>query len=165
MKSTILVLMVALALAACEGNSSSKGDGTTTATAAVDGHASILGRPARAPQMGAVAGGALGVAGAAAQSTADFSASPPQAGPVDAASGDPLQNFTASTAAPTMIIRTGQAFIEVEKVDPAVLKIRQLAAQFGGYITNSSIRGGDGPSRQEELPRQESPPGDGPERG
>ena len=150
MKSTILFLIVALALAACEGKSSSKGDGTTT-TAAVDGHASILGRPARAPEMGAVAGGALGVAGAAAQSTADFSASPPQAVPVDAASGDPLQNFTASTAAPTMIIRTGQAFIEVEKVDPAVLKIRQLAAQFGGYITNSSISGGHDQIRQATL--------------
>ena len=45
---------------------------------------------------------------------------------------DLLQNINASTAS-AMIIRTGQAFIEVEKVDPAVLKIRQLAAQVGGY--------------------------------
>jgi hypothetical protein len=71
--------------------------------------------------------------------------------PTDAASGDPLQNVTAGTAAPTMIIRTGQAFIEVEKVDPAVLKIRQLAAQFGGYITNSSISGGRDQIRQATL--------------
>jgi hypothetical protein len=47
-----------------------------------------------------------------------------------------------------MIIRTGQAFIEVDKVDPAILKIRQLAAQVGGYITNSSISGGRDQIRQ-----------------
>ena len=50
-----------------------------------------------------------------------------------------------------MVIRTGQAFIEVDKVDPAVLKIRQLAAQVGGYITNSSISGGRDQIRQATL--------------
>jgi hypothetical protein len=50
-----------------------------------------------------------------------------------------------------MVIRTGQAFIEVEKVDDAVLKIRQLAAQVGGYITNSSISGGRDQIRQATL--------------
>jgi hypothetical protein len=61
---------------------------------------------------------------------------------------DPLQGINAGSAAPTMVIRTGQAFIEVEKVDAAVLKIRQLAAQVGGYITNSSITGGHDQIRQ-----------------
>jgi hypothetical protein len=95
------------------------------------------------------------VAGEAVAQNADhFSAAPPQvatATPTDATSGDPLQNFTASTAAPTMIIRTGQAFIEVEKVDPAVLKIQQLAARVGGYITNSSLSGGHDQIRQATL--------------
>ena len=63
-------------------------------------------------------------------------------------SSDPLQNVTAGSAAPTMVIRTGQAFIEVDKVDPAILKIRELAAQVGGYITNSSISGGRDQIRQ-----------------
>jgi len=61
---------------------------------------------------------------------------------------DPLQNVNAGSAAPTMVIRTGQAFIEVDKVDTAILKIRQLAAQVGGYITNSSISGGHDQIRQ-----------------
>jgi len=47
-----------------------------------------------------------------------------------------------------MVIRTGQAFIEVDKVDPAIMKIRQLAAQVGGYIANSSINGGRDQIRQ-----------------
>jgi uncharacterized protein DUF4349 len=64
---------------------------------------------------------------------------------------DALQGIDASTAAPTMVIRTGQAFIEVDKVDPAILKVRQLAAQVGGYITNSSISGGRDQIRQASL--------------
>jgi hypothetical protein len=50
-----------------------------------------------------------------------------------------------------MVIRVGQAFIEVEKVDPAILRIRQLAAQLGGYIANSSISGGRDQIRQATL--------------
>jgi Domain of unknown function (DUF4349) len=63
-------------------------------------------------------------------------------------SSDPLQNVNAGSASPTMVIRTGQAFIEVDKVDSAILKVRQLAAQVGGYITNSSISGGRDQIRQ-----------------
>jgi hypothetical protein len=64
------------------------------------------------------------------------------------AASDPLQNINAGSAAPSMVIRVGQAFIEVEKVDAAALKIRQLAAQVGGYITNSSVTGGRDQIRQ-----------------
>jgi hypothetical protein len=65
---------------------------------------------------------------------------------------DPLQGVGyATTAASTMIIRTGQAFIEVDKVDPAILKVRQLVAQTGGYITNSSISGGRDQIRQASI--------------
>jgi len=67
------------------------------------------------------------------------------------APGDPLQNVNFGTAAPAMVIRTGQAYIEVEKVDAAVLKIRQLAAQYSGYITNSSVTGGRDQIRQATL--------------
>ena len=88
---------------------------------------------------------------AVAQSSRDLSASRGNAAPTDATSAAPLQNFTTGTNAPTMLIRTGHAFIEVEKVDPAVIKIRQLAVQVGGYITNSSISGGRDQIRQATL--------------
>jgi hypothetical protein len=62
---------------------------------------------------------------------------------------DPLQNIGQFyTGATTMMIRTGQAFIEVERLDPAVIKVRQLAAQVGGFIANSSISGGRDQIRQ-----------------
>ena len=62
---------------------------------------------------------------------------------------DPLQSIGQfNTGATSMLIRTGQAFIEVEQLDPAVLKVRQLAAQVGGFISNSSITGGRDQIRQ-----------------
>jgi type IV secretory pathway VirB2 component (pilin) len=68
--------------------------------------------------------------------------------PLSPTASGALQNISAVSAAPTMVIRTGQAFIEVEKVDAAALKVRQLAAQVGGFITNSSISGGRDQIRQ-----------------
>jgi hypothetical protein len=40
------------------------------------------------------------------------------------------------------LIRTGSASIEVRELDPAIIKLRQLASQLGGYVANSSISGG-----------------------
>lgn len=137
--------MAALALSACGRDSSTAADGSTVTTDQMGASPKILGRPEGAPVRGMVGGGAV------AQSAGEFSASPPETVPADAASGDPLQNVTAGTTGPTMVIRTGQAFIEVEKVDPAILKIRQIAAQVGGYITNSSISGGRDQIRQATL--------------
>lgn len=66
---------------------------------------------------------------------------------------DALQgvNYASTSAATAMIIRTGQAFIEVGKIDPAILKIRELATKSGGYITNSSISGGKDQMRQASI--------------
>jgi Domain of unknown function (DUF4349) len=41
-----------------------------------------------------------------------------------------------------MIIRTGQVSIEVDSIDPAVARVRNLAKTFGGYIGSSSIQRG-----------------------
>ncbi len=62
------------------------------------------------------------------RSDAVSEASSPVDAPQNASSaGDALQHVNSATAAvPSMVIRTGQAFIEVDKVDPAILKIRQL---------------------------------------
>ncbi|MEO8577530.1 MAG: DUF4349 domain-containing protein [Gemmatimonadales bacterium] len=48
----------------------------------------------------------------------------------------------AEQVAPSMLIRTGNTSIEVEKLDAAILKVRQLAQELGGYVANSSISGG-----------------------
>ena len=145
------IVIFALALA-CGGDSAK--DGSMTSTDAV-----TVGSPAAAPAppsmtrasgneadmsarrdmaeqrkmeaMGGVAGGAASMA------------------PEQPAGRDPLQSIGQfNTGATSMLIRTGQAFIEVEQLDPAVLKVRQLAAQVGGFIANSSITGGRDQIRQ-----------------
>jgi hypothetical protein len=41
-----------------------------------------------------------------------------------------------------MIIRTGQAQVRVDDVQRAVIAVRQLATQHGGYVANTSYQGG-----------------------
>src|SRR6476661_5457574 len=54
---------------------------------------------------------------------------------------DPLSLGAPPTADPagTMIVRHGQASIEVQKVEGAVARIRQTAGQFGGFVGNTSL--------------------------
>lgn len=92
--------------------------------------------------------GAVGEADLSASQSAGVAGSSANA-PEQPSGVDPLQSigqFNTGTA--SMMIRTGQAFIEVERLDPAVLKVRQLAAQVGGFIANSSITGGRDQIRQ-----------------
>ncbi len=96
--------------------------------------ADLSGRPAFAERAKLQSGQAAGVTAGAPEQPSGL---------------DPLQNISQfTTGATSMLIRTGQAFIEVERLDPAVLKVRQLAAQVGGFIANSSITGGRDQIRQ-----------------
>jgi hypothetical protein len=51
----------------------------------------------------------------------------------------------------SMIIRTGNAFIEVDSLESAIAAVRGLAERAGGYIANSSIMSGEGQQRQATL--------------
>ncbi len=81
-------------------------------------------------------GGVMGRRDAAAPAMDEVSA--------DAAQATPSPSSDPSTVqiAPTMVIHNGQASVEVDKLDPAIVKLRLLAAQLGGYIGNSSMSGG-----------------------
>jgi hypothetical protein len=111
-----------------------------------------LAAPAPSRGVGFVQGKVAGVGASArlggAPATAVADESSPDAPP---AAPNPLQSIYPGPATQAMVIRTGEAFIEVDKVDPAVLKVRQLAAQVGGYIANSSISGGHDQIRQATI--------------
>ncbi len=77
-----------------------------------------------------------GIGGAMAQ---DAATSPAALAPDRQASS---AQAAGAQVAPSMLIRTGGASIEVDKLDPAIIKVRQLATQLGGYVANSSISGG-----------------------
>ncbi len=59
----------------------------------------------------------------------------------------------ASDPAGAMLVRHGQASIEVRRVDDAVLRIRQAAQQLGGFVANTALRNGrdEQPSASLEL--------------
>ena len=161
MKATAL-LVVVCALAGCTDDSpsadtggafnsrldaSSQAPGRSVSSPATSAKATSSG-VAAAPRPFGIVGGASGASGAA-----DFSGAPvDETSSATNPAADALQNVNAATSsAPSMVIRVGQAFIEVEKVDPAILRIRQLAAQVGGYIANSSVSGGRDQIRQATL--------------
>ena len=149
MKALALLVIAACALTGCDGDSSSAADSGVAADRLDFSHKALSQRVA-APASGipAIARSAVGsvVTGVAAatQGIAEFRpASADEAASQANSAAAALPNVSsATTAAPTMVIRTGEAFIEVDKVDPAILRIRQLAVQVGGYINNSSISGG-----------------------
>jgi hypothetical protein len=61
----------------------------------------------------------------------------------DSAGAAPREATTAGAASATpMIIRTGEASIEVGAVDEAVGHVRELARSVGGYVANSSAQTG-----------------------
>src|SRR6266542_6569931 len=129
----------AVLLIACNSRESDRQQSVET-NAAVVGSSALSARKGAGPQS--ISGGIMG--------RRDFSR-PPSATPVsvdgkDAAAqqsnpGQGADPFAAQIA-PTMVIRNGQASVEVDKLDPAIVKLRQLAAQLGGYIANSSMSGG-----------------------
>ena len=62
-------------------------------------------------------------------------------------------NTAAAGADPAgaMLLRQGQATLEVRHVDDAVARVRQAAAQFGGFVANASVRGGRDETRAASL--------------
>ena len=145
MKAPQVILLVVALVCACD-----RADNVATdSTSASAGPAfKIAGSPmTTSSRLQAPPAMAVGIAtGVANESLARDASSP--APPQGA---DPLQNIDAATGKTLMVIRTGQAFIEVQKVDAAVLRIRQLAAQVGGYVANSSVSGGKDQIRQATL--------------
>ena len=52
---------------------------------------------------------------------------------------------------PSMIIRTGQAYIEVDSLELGIAQVQRLARIVGGYIANSSVQAGEGQQRSATL--------------
>lgn len=72
-------------------------------------------------------------------------ANPAQTDPASApaAPGDP--------APVRMIIRTGNATLEVDKLEPAINRVQQMAQQLGGYVANTSMQTGRQNTREATL--------------
>jgi hypothetical protein len=75
---------------------------------------------------------------------------PQSAGGAAQAPGAPAA-ATDTAAIPAMIIRTGNATVQVDSLEPAIARVRQLAQRVGGYVANTSQQGGERETRQATL--------------
>ncbi|MEP6999074.1 MAG: DUF4349 domain-containing protein [bacterium] len=153
----IAVAGIALALVACSRDSRRNvaTDSATSAGFATDNRRATMdvmpGRPAEKALSGSAPNDAMespavsmvgAVAAAPTPPVRDIAlAAPTQSEPAPALDvGAPLP--PASDPAGAMLVRHGEASVEVKHVDDAVSKIRQSAAQFGGFVANTAIRNG-----------------------
>jgi hypothetical protein len=130
-----LILAGSLMIAACN-DAQKDGQDQSTESMALTGSQSMP--TANAPAMERRERGGIGSASVA----QDAAASAPAETPAPPVNPTAAAQGTAAQIAPSMLIRMGSASIEVEKLDPAIIKVRQLATQLGGYVANSSISGG-----------------------
>lgn len=66
---------------------------------------------------------------------------------------DPSQINPSSdpATAPSLIIRTGNASVEVSKLEPAIEAVHKLATSLGGYVANSSLQTGENQIRSATI--------------
>ena len=150
-----VVAVMVLALVACnkEGpsdasmarlDSSSKGGGATASVGAFAGRDEVQSQKLSvaneaAPSAPPVTSPAM----ARARRTADAAA--PRS---DVSLGMPIPSIDPTGA---MLVRHGQASIEVKAVDDALTRMRQTAAQFGGFVANTALRTGEDEERSATL--------------
>jgi Domain of unknown function (DUF4349) len=137
MKSLIFACTVVLLTVACDSGPS-RGDGAREKQQSIALTGSEADASASSPVMNQVAG--IGRAADAAQAPAPPTERPRPETKTAATSASAIA--MGEQVAPSMLIRTGNAAIEVDKLEPAILKVRELATQLGGYVANSSISGG-----------------------
>ncbi len=144
----IVLVSVALLITACD-----RGDASSSAH--MDSKANAVGPVASMATSGGLAR-ADGPPMSEVRAIASEAAGAPTPSPEAQASlapetGSPLPPATDPAGA--MLVRHGQATIEVRHVDDAVLRIRQAAQQFGGFVANTALRNGkdEQPSASLEL--------------
>jgi hypothetical protein len=62
-----------------------------------------------------------------------------------------LRAPTDTSAVPGMIIRNGSASVLVDSLEPAVLRVKQMAARLGGYVANTHVQTGESQVRSATL--------------
>ena len=151
----VQLALAVLAFSACDrgvpGDAKSMSDSVSFGTAAVGNASGFAGRDEAKVER-------LAIVNQAAPSTPSAAPAPMMAregAPADAAAsradvslGTPIPSIDPTGA---MLVRHGQASIEVKGVDDAVTRMRQTAAQFGGFVANTALRTGKDEQRSAML--------------
>ena len=86
--------------------------------------------------------------------------SPPSVGRVASeASADQVKTLSDTSVMPGMIIRNGAASVRVDSLEPAVARVKLIAAQLGGYIANTQMQTGESQVRSATLELKTGPNG------
>jgi len=144
MRVAPLVLAVAILAGACGSEGPDSRQGSQANSIAVDQAAKDEGQLGDAFGTGSAAGGVAATAMPPALMAEEASAravSPARYG------SEQLPGATQS-AAPSMVIRTGDARIEVDSVELAVARLHEMAQRLGGFIGNTSMQAGERELRQ-----------------
>ncbi len=151
--ASLFRILAALATASC-GADPQTSDATAGDMAISSGQAGNSDRKtsdAFATGSGAVIGSVRrdAAAGPRLQSAAQAPATMASGAPVYASleSSEPLPTAPQSIAS-SMIIRSGEARIEVDSVELAIARLRQLAQQLGGFVGNTTMQAGEREMRQ-----------------
>ena len=145
--------LVVLAMSACGNDRATQASAVTASGAAGDGASASVGSFSGRDE---VQSQKLAVANEAAAS-APASVSPLEARSSRPAAAPPRSDLSLGTPIPAidptgaMLVRHGQASIEVKAVDDALSRIRQTAAQFGGFVGNTALRTGKDEQRSATL--------------
>lgn len=147
MRPTRWAMTLALLALACEGGPAS--DSSELAMPSTGSAAPVA--SARRQSGDGSGGGAVGdvsgvlqgvaVSGRAEAEALEQSANAPPAPPPAPAEAK-AQQGSSSALARSMLIRTGDATLEVQALDPAIARVRTIAQQLGGFVANTSVVGG-----------------------
>jgi hypothetical protein len=106
--------------------------------------ATAVPRDANEPKSAAMRASASGLTGSA--KAIDGAASPAEMAQDPAWSRDP-----AAADTPAMIIRSGTASLQIDSLEPALVRLRTLAGRVGGYVANTAVQAGPSQYRQATL--------------
>jgi hypothetical protein len=144
----IVLSLAAVSLTACDraephDSVASTGASASSPIASMPARANLMARDMSGPNV-ELQKADMAVAAAPPAAVSSRSDAAPETGTLLAPASDP---------AGAMLVRHGQASIEVRHVDDAVLRVRQAAQQLGGFVANTALRNGkdEQPSASLEL--------------
>jgi hypothetical protein len=145
--------LAALAFSACDSASHvAEKPMSITSTTGSDAAANVGGfagrDEAKAERLAVVDQARSGVPAPAAPPVAQTASADAAGARADVSLGTPIPSIDPTGA---MLVRHGQASIEVKTVDDAVTRMRQTAAQFGGFVANTAVRTGKDEQRSAML--------------
>lgn len=153
-RTIVLSALAAILVASCRDSvSSADAVKSQVSQAVVDGSVGGSARRDEAPSSPIVMEGAMAAAPAPAafsarQRSAAVDASSNTGSAAQASLGTPMPAVDPTGA---MLVRHGQASVQVQAVDAAVTRMRQTAGQFGGFIANTALVTGKEEQRSATL--------------